>query len=50
MKMGKTHAKQLKKVRQAQKEKEIERCWELWERYRNKLYRMEAIHNKRREG
>ena len=41
---------QLAKERKEKKEREIERCWEVWERHRDKLYWMEAKNVKEKEG
>ena len=49
MKLGRPDPEKLRKEREEKKKREIEKSWELWERYRNKLYCLEAkTHNKRR--
>lgn len=42
MKAPRLTPSQLKEKREEQKKKEMERCWELWERHRDKLFHLEA--------
>lgn len=42
MKLEKTHPQQMAKVKEARKQWEINRSWELWEKYRGKLAKLDS--------